>query len=130
MGFPEAFAGPRHRRGEVATRVKLLATTCGRRRHAFTATWELKSVGVWGALAWGGGDVGALKLHNCTVDVKVMTLLNADVMTAVRKTVRRERRPMRAIGPFAVDRRRPGLLVFSLGNLDYPALGPRGRFNG
>ena len=55
-----------------------------------------------GLLTWGGAGVGALKLHKCTVDVKVIALLSADVMTAVRKTVRRVRRPMRAIGPFAV----------------------------
>jgi len=67
-----------------------------------------------------------LKLHNCTVDVKVMALLSADVMTAVRKTVRRERRPMSAIGPFAVDLRRPGVPVYSPGKPRLPASEARG----
>ena len=73
-------------------------------------------------LTWGRGGGDALKLHNCTVDVKVMALLRAEVMTAVRKTVRRVRRLMRAIGPFAVAPRRPGVPGYSPGNLDYPRL--------
>ncbi len=96
---------------------------CGRRMHPSRPRARSGGVHWWvGALTWGRGGGGTLKLHNCTVDVKVMALLSANVMTAVRKTVRRERRPIRAIGPFAVDLRRPGVPVYSPGNLDYPRL--------
>ena len=97
--------------------------------HSLLATWGFYSSVDWsvGPLTAGGAGGAALKLHRCTVRVKVMALLRAEVVTAVRNTARLERRPMRAIGPSAVGLRRQGCLYSPRANLDYSR--PRGTFD-
>ena len=84
----------------VAARYCFVSWSEVRRESSYSSRLETMPTGpsLDAGLTRGGAGGGVPELHRCTVKVKVIALLMADVMTAVRKTSRLERRVTRAIG--------------------------------